>query len=512
MIGYGETNVMTKKNPRVLIVTPEITYLPTGMGNMANSMSAKAGGLADVSASLVAALFKQGADVHVALPHYRKMFHVDVGDLIDKELHVYQSHMPGERIHLAEDRIFYYRDTVYSSYTEDNPRLALVFQREVINNIIGHVRPDLIHCNDWMNGLIPAYARRLGIPCLFTVHNIHTHDVTLERIENIGIDAAGFWKLLYYKRPPWNYEETRSSNLVDLMASGIFAAHYINSVSPTFLREVVDGRHSFVPDSIRHEMAGKFHAGCADGILNAPDDSYNPETDDALPVPYGAGNHPEGKRAAKLKLQAKLSLDSNENATIFFWPSRLDPNQKGCQLLADILYRAVDTYWNRNVQFVFVANGQYQRVFHDIVNFHGIHNRVAVTDFNERISRLAYAASDFMLMPSLFEPCGLPQMISAIYGSLPVVRNCGGLHDTVEPLNLATGTGNGFRFDDYDAAALSWAIDEAMRFRKQPADVRAEVVGRVMRESQARFNHHVCAKAYIRLYERMLQRPLVNEE
>ena len=197
------------KSPTILVVTPEITYLPEGMGNMANVLHAKAGGLADVSASLVGALFRQGADVHVALPHYRKMFHVDVGKLISDELRVYMSHLHNSRIHLAEDRIFYYRDSVYSSYSKDSFLQAMAFQREVINNIIPDVKPDLIHCNDWMTGLIPAAARRMGIPCLFTVHNIHTHKATLAQIEDRGIDAAPFWQNLYYERPPLNYEESR---------------------------------------------------------------------------------------------------------------------------------------------------------------------------------------------------------------------------------------------------------------------------------------------------------------
>ncbi|MCL1887417.1 MAG: glycogen/starch synthase, partial [Kiritimatiellaeota bacterium] len=108
-----ETAAPPPAKPRILIVTPEITYLPPGMGNMANIMTAKAGGLADVSASLVAALFELGADVHVALPHYRRMFHMEVGRLINDELRVYKSRMPDSRVHLAEDRCFYYRDTVY---------------------------------------------------------------------------------------------------------------------------------------------------------------------------------------------------------------------------------------------------------------------------------------------------------------------------------------------------------------------------------------------------------------
>ena len=230
-----------RKEPRILVVTPEITYLPEGMGNMAQHLHAKAGGMADVSASLVGALFRQGADVHVALPHYRKMFHVDVGKLISNELRLYMAHLHNSRIHLAEDRIFYYRDAVYSNYSSDCFLQAMAFQREVINNIIPAVRPDLIHCNDWMTGLIPAAARRMGIPCLFTVHNIHTNKATLDAIEDRGIDAAPFWQNLYFERPPYNYEESRSNNPVDEMASGIFAAHFINTVSPTFLREIVDG-------------------------------------------------------------------------------------------------------------------------------------------------------------------------------------------------------------------------------------------------------------------------------
>ena len=149
-----------KKNPRILVVTPEITYLPEGMGNMANHLKAKAGGLADVSASLVSALYRQGADVHVALPDYRQLFNISVNHLVSKELRMYLAGLTDNRVHLAEDRIFYYRDRVYSSYNAESMLVALAFQREVINNIKPKDNPDLIHCNDWMTGLIPGMARR----------------------------------------------------------------------------------------------------------------------------------------------------------------------------------------------------------------------------------------------------------------------------------------------------------------------------------------------------------------
>lgn len=499
-----------RRKPRILVVTPEITYLPAGMGNMAHQMRAKAGGLADVSASLVSALYRLGADVHVALPHYRRMFHVDVDRLISDELRIYLANLSNSRIHLAQDRVFYYRDRVYGNYIEDGIQVSLAFQREVINNILPRVDPDLVHCNDWMTGLIPAMSRRLNIPCLFTVHNIHTQKLTLERIESSGIDAADFWPYLYYDRPPANYHETRAANPVDLLASGIFSAHFINTVSPSFLREVVEGRHHFVTDPIRREMAAKYQAGCALGILNAPDPDYDPAEDPALVMRYGPEEHADAKRRNKEALQERLGLRVENASPLFFWPSRLDPVQKGCQLLTDILYEMVSTYWQEGVQFVVVANGSFQKHFHEVVEMHGLYDRVAVCDFEEDLSRLAYAAADFMLMPSRFEPCGLPQMISPIYGALPIVHQTGGLRDTVSHLDIAAGEGNGFVFEHYDSAGLRWAIGEAMAFYRQPTELKAAQTTRIMREARERFNHQVTARAYIEIYERMLQRPLVS--
>jgi ADP-glucose type glycogen/starch synthase len=465
--------------------------------------------MADVSASLVSALFELGADVHVALPHYRRMFHIEVGNLISEELRVYKGKLPDSRIHLAEDRVFYYRDAVYSDYQGDT-KLALAFQREVINNIIPLVKPDLVHCNDWMTGLIPPCARRLNIPCLFTVHNIHTHQISLAAIEDNGIDAAEFWRYLYYLRPPANYEESRSANTVDLMTSGIFSAHFINTVSPTFLKEICEGRHSIIPPQIRNEICNKKKAECAAGILNAPDPQFNPATDERIPVRFTAETHPEAKKANKRILQRRLGLEEDETAPLFFWPSRLDPVQKGCQLLASILYDVVSSYWEKDLQIAIVANGTFQKAFHEIADFHQFRHRVAVCDFQEELSHLAYAASDFILIPSLFEPCGLPQMIGTLYGSLPVAHDTGGLHDTVQHLDVDRHTGNGFRFEVYDSNGLRWAIDQAMDFYGLPSDLKAGEIARVMQESQRTFNHAVTAKSYIDIYESMLRRPLVN--
>jgi len=499
----------TKSSPRVLIVTPEVTYLPDRMGSLSNSLTAKAGGLADVSAALISALFNQGADVHVALPDYRSIFSDRLAPFLRKEQRMIRTVMPDDRLHLAQDRAFFYLNRVYSSYGGENLKLSLAFQREVINNIVPRVGPDLIHCNDWMTGLIPAMSRRMEIPCLFTIHNIHTVKSTLAEIEDRGIDAAYFWENLYYSHMAYEYEETRETNPVDFLVSGVFAAHFVNTVSQTFLEEIVAGRHAFVDGHLHRELTNKYWAGCASGILNAPDPGFDPSADPNLQHPYGPEDHQVKKRRNKKQLQKRLGLIQDPDAPVFFWPSRLDPVQKGCQLLAEIFYTMISAFWEQGLQVVFVANGDYQSIFRDIVNHHGFQRRVAVCDFTEELEHQAYGAADFVLMPSLFEPCGLPQMIGCVYGALPVVHDTGGLHDTVQHLDVEGDQGNGFVFETYDSAGLLWAVREAMAFFAQRPQVRKKQVARIMTWAAQTFNHDVNARQYISLYERMLHRPLI---
>ncbi|MFH2219670.1 MAG: glycogen/starch synthase [Pseudomonadota bacterium] len=498
------------KNPRILIVTPEVTYLPDRMGSLSSYLTAKAGGLADVSAALISALFHQGADVHVALPDYRSIFRDRLAPFLQNEQRMIRKVMPGDRIHLAEDRAFFYLDQVYTDYGGENTKLSLVFQREVINNVIPRVQPDLIHCNDWMTGLIPAVSREMGIPCLFTIHNIHTVKSLLSVIEDRGIDAASFWQHFYYERMAFDYAATRETNPVDFLTSGVFAAHFVNTVSRRFLEEIVEGRYDFILPNLRQELTNKWYAGCAGGILNAPDPTFDPATDPALPSLYGPADHADAKPRNKLALQEMLGLITDETAPLFFWPNRLDPIQKGCGLLAEIVYHVISKYWEQNLQVVFVANGDFQTVFRDIVNHHQFHRRMAVCDFDNNLEHLGYGASDFIFMPSLFEPCGLPQMIAPIYGSLPVAHDTGGIHDTIIHLDVAHDTGNGFLFETYDPNGLFWAIDQAMGFYNLSPEVKQKQIERIMRQSLETFNHSVTARQYIDLYEKMLERPLIT--
>jgi ADP-glucose type glycogen/starch synthase len=511
--------------PKILVVTPEITYLPhrivenqyaisqySALGDQAVNYSSKAGGLADVSASLVSALYDMGADVHIALPFYRRIYHIDPDKLdhYEKRRAKLTSQMPEERVHFAKDYIFNYRERVYSADPNRSVHISLAFQREVINHTIPELQPDLVHCNDWMTGLIPAFARRMHIPSLFTVHNIHTQKTTMEEMENAGIDAAFFWQNLYFERAPWSYEESRSTNQVDLLTSGIFSAHFINTVSPTFLQEIVDGWHGFIPDYIRGEIENKYRAGVAAGILNAPDPEDLPETDPALVANYSPKDFVEGKKRNKVAFQQRVGLRVDPEAPLFLWPSRLDPIQKGPQLLSDILYNIIHNYWERGLQVAFVADGPFQHVFRSIADQHQFQHLIAVLDFDKDLSKLGYAASDFILMPSRYEPCGLPQMVAPIYGSLPVAHDTGGIHDTIQDLDVESHVGNGFLFKYFDDIGLNWAIDQAMAFYSLPSKVREAEIRRVMKESRQRFNHHQTAQAYIALYEKMLDRKLVE--
>ena len=336
-----------------------------------------------------------------------------------------------------------------------------------------------------------------------------TVETTLERIEDYEIDTKPFWTNLYYTHLPSGYDESRRYNRVDLLASGIFGAHFINTVSPTFLKEIVDGYHDFIPYHVREEIKNKFYHNCAEGILNAPDPEYNPSNDTALEAVYTEENHMEKKRQNKLAFQRALGLREDANAPLFYWPSRLDPIQKGPQLLTEIMYSIIHDYWERDLQIAVVADGPFQPYFYDIIRMHGFDDRVAVHPFSEQLSHLGYAASDFVLMPSKFEPCGLPQMIGPLYGSLPVVHDTGGIHDTVQDLNVTAGTGNGFMFKFYDAPGLRWAIDQAMAFYCMPEGVRQKQISRIMSEAKQQFNHNVTAEAYIKLYEKMMDRPLI---
>ena len=269
------------KKLKILFVTPEVSYLPASMSGMHTSLKARAGDLADISAAVIDTLHEKGADVHVALPDYRAIFNNHGNPLFQSQLSTIRTSSSETKVHLAQDRAFFHKEKIYSHSDQDNMRASLSFQREVINRIIPSVLPDLIHCNDWMTGLIPAMAKNSGIPCLFTIHNFHNTKAMLSSIEDRGIDTAWFWQDLFFERQPLNYEETRDNNPVDFLASGISAAHFVNTTCPGFSSRMIQGEHPLIESSIQAALLNKVNKGCASEILNCPDDLLLPETDTA---------------------------------------------------------------------------------------------------------------------------------------------------------------------------------------------------------------------------------------
>ncbi len=499
------------ERPRILIVTPEVSHLPPGMSQLSNSISAKAKDSADALATLINMLYEQGADVHVALPDYRRIFNRQLPPQTRRGFNFLPDERSDQRVHLAKDRAFFHLDDISRSNGSENLKRSLLFQREVVNNVIPRVQPDFIHCHDWMTGLIPAAGRKLNIPCLFSFSSILTARSPLSFIEDIGVDAAVFWPYLFYERYPVNYEESRDSNPVDLLLSGIFAADRVCTGSPTFLKEIIENRHNFINPHIRQEIYHKWETGCAVAIPDAPDPSYNPITDRALFMRYDAKAHYAAKQHNKLFLQDKLGLPMDSKAPIFFWPSPLEPIRKGCELLANIFLKLVAEYRNRNLQVVSVADGEFKAYFNEIVAAHRLQDQVRVCDFEERLARQAYAASDFVLIPSLIEPCGFRQMIGPLYGALPVAYDTGALHDILSHMNISENAGNGFLFKIYDPEGLFWAVREAMAFYDLPCSEKKRQIERVMLQGAAIFSQELTVYRYIELYETMLGRPVFAE-
>ncbi len=483
----SDKSVSRKKRLRVLLVTPEISESSFLATNGKQAPCVKAGGLADVSALLLDSLSDAGADVHVALPHFRSLFE------------------PGpnghsRRLHLCQDREFFYRKSVYDGCARSNLRAALAFQRDVIQYIMPRIRPDIVHCHDWMTGLVPAAARSMGIPSIFTMHNLHDEVSTLAEIEDRGIDSATFWSHLYYSHYPHSYEETRSHDAVSMLGSGILAADRVNTVSPSFLGELAIGGHN-APWQVADAVRGKINAGHASGILNSLPDRRSPKHDRYIYRQYGAAEHVEAKAENKVELQRILGFDENPTCPMIFWPSRLDPMQKGCQILAEILQQIITDYRDTGLQMVFVADGPFAKHFENIIEIAGLHRRVAIRKFHEPFSCLGYAASDFMLMPSSFEPCGLAQMIGLRYGSLPIAHRTGGLRDTVVQLDAGNHTGNGFLFEVHNAEGLRWAVDRAMEFHSLPEDLKYSNRCRIMEEADHAFSPNKMVSDYLDIYQ-----------
>lgn len=504
-LGPLRSGTRRRQRPRILLCTPEVTELPEGKGNASQYIRAKGGGLGDISAGLIRHLKESGRyDIHVAIPKYDAKIR-DLGAITVRELDLLSRILDRQGIHLVSDSAFSFLKEVYGEGNDSLPRLrrSLALQRHIINYLLPSLEPDLVHCNDWMTGLVPAAARARGIASVFTLHNIFSEMAPQRDIDASGIDVRQFSEHLYFSRYPTGRADEWVTNKVDFTATGIHAADHVNTVSSTFLRELVSGEFAdIVPSSIRHSMHAKFASGQASGILNAPGELIDPRLHPAV-IEYDSDDVIEKKRENKARFQKNVGLRVDVEAPLFFWPHRIYA-QKSPETLASIAENLVQRH---GLQIALVANGEPELVTRFRRMAAANEGRIVYRPFREELSVQGMAASDFMLMPSRYEPCGLPQMEAPRFGTVPVARLTGGIKDTVASFNEDASTGNGFAFEPATSTALAGAIDAAVEFYRRGEDFRRPVLQRIMAEAFERFSLVNTAKDYISVYDSLLDFP-----
>ena len=300
--------------PRILFITPEAAFIPEVMENRSSYTSVYTGGFGEYLAELICDLYHLGVDVHVAQPDYRRIFSI----LARNEQINSGIKLPIDRVQLAEDRTFFYSKPIDSNSEWENMKISLSFQREVINQIIPRIQPDLIHCYDWMTGLIPAAAKKNQVPCLFTVQNFDSARSLLSWVEDIGIDAAGFWQNLFFDRYPGSYEQTRDTNPLDLLLSGVLAASHVNTTDSVLLPGNAEGRSDFMCSSLGQLLVQKWKAGCACEIPIPPHKGLNPTHTKKLDCSYRPKDHDAGtQKNDRAKMQRISSPDNRTTAKCY---------------------------------------------------------------------------------------------------------------------------------------------------------------------------------------------------
>ena len=423
----------------------------------------KTGGLADVAGSLPQALAKLGHDVRVILPlyetigqewrdqmDYRMNFHVHLA-WRTPYCGIFEMHRDGVIYYFVDNEYYFKRWDVYGHY-DDAERYAF-FSRAVIETP-GHVGffPDVIHCNDWQTALVPIYLldERQRVPELrnaksvFTIHNIEYQGrYGRELLE----DLFGLPGSYFHERMLSFYGD------INLMKGAIYAADYVTTVSPTYAEEL---RYSFYAHNLDGVIADNQHK--IRGILNGIDDArYDPQNDGGLAKTFSA-KQPAGKKVCKAKLQEMAGLEQNPDVPVIACVSRL-VSHKGFDLVVD----AIHDIMGLDAQMVVLGTGEwrYEEAFrHAAWQYPGRFS--AQIMYSDAFSTAIYGGADLFLMPSVSEPCGLSQMIAMRYGTLPVVRETGGLRDSVQPWNQFTGEGTGFTFTNIDKGDMMWVLRQAV--------------------------------------------------
>lgn len=424
----------------------------------------KTGGLADVAFSLPKALAEEDVDIRVITPYYSTIATalVEHADFLgSKTIHmnwrnqymgVHEIRYGKVVYYLIDNEYYFKRDQLYG-YFDDGERFSF-FSKAVLEAIdMTHFEPDVIHLNDWHTAIVPyllktqfakdpRYAQTKSV---FTIHNLKYQ----------GVFERGFLEDMFGPESAFHGDgRLVFGSGINFMKAGIRFADKITTVSETYAEEILT---PYFGEKLEWDLNYRRHDLV--GLTNGIDyDDYNPKTDARLFFNYDH-NSPEGKRANKAKLQSLSGLTVDENAPLIAIVSRL-VDSKGF----DLIERVMPEMFELGVQMIVLGTGDYH--YENLFKYYSqrFPNRLKVyVEFNATLAQRIYAGSDLFLMPSRFEPCGLGQLIALRYGSIPIVRETGGLKDTVVPYNRFTGEGTGFTFTNYNAHEMLDQIRDAVQ-------------------------------------------------
>ena len=461
----------------------------------------KTGGLGDVIGALPVALNDLGADVRVVIPNYRDIkkeikenlkyidnFTVNVG-WRNQYCGILEYEHEGVKFYLLDNEYYFNRGGLYGYY-DDGEKFAF-FDRAVLE-FVKHIDwvPDILHCNDWQTGMVPVllkleYSKEekfKNMKTMFSIHNLFFKGM---------FDPKVLPELFGYDYESFNNGSLEHYGAVSFLKGGINYADKVTTVSKSYAEEIKTPEYG-------EQLEGllRYRSSVLEGIVNGIDyKEYNPEEDKYIYSTYSV-NDLENKKINKEELQKELGLTVNKDVPMIGLVSRLT-HQKGCDLIINILEELL----KEDIQVVVLGTGDYMYE-ESFKSFQGRHpNKISANiKFSNELAHKIYAASDMFLMPSLFEPCGLGQLIALRYGSIPIVRETGGLKDTVTPYNEYDETGNGFGFKNYRFEELFNITKYAIKIYRNK-----DKWNNIVRQAMSSDNSwEKSAKEYIEIYNQLI--------
>lgn len=479
---------------------------------------AKTGGLADVAGALPGEIKRQGHEICVFMPAYGSIDHSTIETQhLDVELEIpmgnkivqgrlIKSKLPGTDVdvYLVDQHNYYHRQQIYGepgSEYEDNCERFTFFCRSVLESIrLLDLNIDLIHCNDWQTGLIPALLK-----CEYHENALYERIKSLLTIHNLAYQGS-FWHwdmlLTGLDWKHFNWQQMEHYGRLNFLKTAIIFADAINTVSPTYAREIQTPEQGFgLEGALQHR------ANVLSGILNGIDSEvWNPAIDPLIPANFTGPDSPHdglskemlhGKSVCKRELQLEMQLTPEPDTPLIGIVARL-ATQKGWALILPVMKKWLESI---NVQWVILGTGD-PDYHHILTTLHRQYpHKVSVNlGFSNKLAHCIEAGADMFLIPSEYEPCGLNQMYSMAYGTVPVVRNTGGLADTVlhaTPETIEQGTATGFSFDGFDQTSFEWALGEAIQMYRKDRKSWHQLMANGMAHD---WSWSISAKQYCDLY------------